>query len=356
VNGNQDVLKLLVHPHLRKDFRQFWAQTQAAIRDGRLADAIAIGAMFANHPSAPNIVKYGYGCLLMMAGEVDRGREIVAAVGSFNQGSDVYGTSFFGYDAQKPLSRPLIQPFAVRRAQIQQWQQAELLIVSACDLRYFKRFYAQLVHSVKRFRPLAHGVVFLVAMNDEEFNEACKLGASQDLDSVIPVRFARPRLDSRQLRVGFACARWSALSMLIDHLRDRQQLLILDVDMTQVRSGDELLQGIDSDVSLLLYSSEFMNLMAFVSGSLVRVSAGRGGIEFIKQSAKVIDLSFDQGLIDWHLDQFALLMAYLSSQVAKYELIPQELVLSMPFFDRLTEQAKLRAVFESRTASIAGFG
>jgi hypothetical protein len=353
VNGNQDVLKLLVHPHLRKDFRQFWAQTQAAIRDGRLADAIAIGGMFASHPSAPNIVKYGYGCLLMMAGEVDRGRKIVAAVGSFNQGADIYGTSFFGYDPEKPLIRPLIQPFAVRRAQIQQWYQAELLIVSACDLRYFRRYYPQLIRSVKRFNPLAHGVVFLVSSNDEEFNETCKLAASHELDSVIPVRFACPTLDSRQLRVGFACARWSALSMLSDHLRDRQQLLILDVDMTQIRNGDELLQGIDSDVSLLLYSSEIMNLMAFVSGSLVGVRVGHGSLEFIKKSAEVVNLCFDQDVIGWHLDQFALLIAYLNSSNTRYRILSQDLVLSKPFEHKLDHIQKSNALFLSATASIS---
>lgn len=348
------VSQWLVFPHLRTDYRQFWVQTQTAIRAGRLADAIAIGRMFANQPGAPNIIRYGFGCLLMMAGDFDLGRRVVASVGSFRQGTDTYGTSFFGYDDQRTLPASLVKPYQVLRSQLDQWRQAKYLIVSACDLRYFRAFYRQLIQSVKRYHDQAHGLVFLVANTDDEFKEASKLVSTQGLDSIVPIRFSYTLHEDKRLRVGFACARWSALAMLIDHLRHDQQLIVVDVDMEQVKEMDEVVAGDESEVQLLLYPSEFMNLVAFVSGSLVPVRASPAGSRFVKSVATTVHQCFDENLVDWHLDQFALLVAYLKCSDTNFKILSQDLVLSQPFAAKLDKTRKSNAVFVSRTASISG--
>jgi hypothetical protein len=348
------ITRWLVYPHMRKDFRNFWAQTQTAVREGRIADAIAAARMFSSHPDAPNIVKYGYGCLLMMAGEFDLGRRVVASVGSFRQGADTYGTSFFGYDDQRTFPASLVKPYQVLRSQLDQWRQAKYLIVSACDLRYFRAFYRQLIQSVKRYHHQAHGLVFLIANTDDEFKEASKLVSTQGLDSIVPIRFSYTLHEDKPLRVGFACARWSALAMLIDHLRHDQQLIIVDVDMEQVKEMDEVVAGDESEVQLLLYPSEFMNLVAFVSGSLVPVKASPAGSRFVKSVATTVDQCFDENLVDWHLDQFALLVAYLKCSDINFKILSQDLVLSQPFAAKLDKTRRSNAVFVSRTASITG--
>ncbi len=346
------VSQWLVFPHLRTDYRQFWVQTQTAIRAGRLADAIAIGRMFASQPGAPNIIRYGFGCLLMMAGEFDQGRKVVADIGSFQQGSAVYRTSFFGYEPSNRVTLPLVSDFSLNRSLIDHWRTKDVLVCSACDLRYFRAFYEKLIRSVKGFHPSVHGIVFLVTNDDQEFDEAKRLVELTHLDSIIPIRLNRRVLDSTGLRVAYACARWTALDMLVDHFRTGQKLLILDVDMVQVSNANEQLFVQNSDVNLLLYPSEIMNLVAYVSGSLAICSVNDRSRIFLKQVSNVINIAFDQKLIDWHLDQFALLVGYLNSPVVKYSILDQASVLSEPFAG--TEKSDQKAIFRSRTASLTG--
>jgi hypothetical protein len=345
-------LRPFLFPHLRSDFAQFWAQTRSAVNDGRIADALAIGRLYATRPDSPNIVRYGYGCLLIMAGFEEIGRQVVARVGSFKQGTQTFGTRFFGYDKSAPVATPLLLEVKFSDEQIRLWREKDLLVLSACDSRYFKMFYPKLLGSVKAFCPQAHGIAFLVSDCDETSFVAKAGTADLVLDSVVHTPLAFNASNEPELKVAYSCARWCALANLIGLLREGQKLLVVDVDMFQIREAEHLFSHSHADVNVLLYPEQFMNLVAYVSGSILGLTVGSGSKAFISKVASVVDSCFDQRLVEWHLDQFSLLMGYLESTSTNFSLIDQSCILSEPFESTISESKKQSAVFRSITASI----
>jgi tetratricopeptide (TPR) repeat protein len=230
----------------------------------------------------------------------------------------------------------------------------ELIYFVCCDSRYLRLFGKAAARAVALNVGLNCALHIHVVNPDADAGDLLSaLQASLD----IPLFFSKEdtelsHFDEYQRRTYYACARYLVLPDLRAHYE--LPILVADIDMLLMKSLRGFLDAARKcDVGLLKFERAGYNIMALLSASVVFINTTEPARDFCKALRSYLsDRMQEPAAVTWHLDQAALVAAYLCLSNARYYLIPSELMLSKIHSDHDNLQIPEEVHFWSVTYSI----
>ena len=294
--------------------------------------------------------QYRYASLTSIFVNLDYGFSLLAQITNLKMGAIRYDAGMFQIIDQE-ITACTSNNIVANASLGPHFIKDSLCFLFASDEKYFERFAEKLIRSLKLYSPKCKILIGISCSRDSfrSFQERYR-----EYDDISLMHADLPNFGPDGDRVYYSCLRYYVYMHLISSATvfDDSLVVLLDIDMTQMRPLDDLLVTCrKNDVSLLVYATNVDNIMSLISGSLVILKPSDKSVRFVTEIIRHFNQCFSRGSVSWHLDQIGLALAFLRCRNLDYFYLPTDSIRSEPFVN-IDYLNSAEAYFHSSTASI----
>lgn len=292
---------------------------------GRLPEALADMQRAWDGQPGNEIVSYGLASLKACLGQREEAGRLFSRPLSIPLGNGgTTNTASLRFDEPEPDSCERLDRLYHRTLAIdpngmrERHAGCEVVFLFCCDVKYFRLFASAVVTSITRNAGVEAGLHIHVVNPDAGIaTEFAQIA----LHTRIPVSLSTETVDlasfdDEQRKTYYSCARFLVLP---DCLRSiGRPIIVTDADQMVVQSVAGLLQEMrGADAGLLVFPEAAFNILSLVSASVTFAGPTPMAVRFYQRIARYLaSLLSKPGYAQWHLDQAALAIAYVTNETA----------------------------------------
>ncbi|MGX5774984.1 glycosyltransferase [Methylorubrum zatmanii] len=298
---------------------------------GRFGDALSdMQRAWEMQPSSESIA-YGLASLKAYLGRFDEAEKLFSRplnVPLDNGGATT--TATIRFDEPSQASRYGFDQLYQRKLKIdrqdvrERHAACEVVLCFCCDVKYFQLFSAAVVESIQRNAKITVGVhVHLINPDSVAEAEIGRLQSKVD----VPLSYSSEAVDlsifnESQCKTYYSCSRFLNLPDLMGTIN--RPILLTDADQLLVKPLKRLIEQMHAaDAGLLIFPTAACNILSLISASVVFAGVGPAAKTFFERIACYLAVSLTQpSRVQWHLDQAALAVAYVTNEQAVVRSLP----------------------------------